>query len=81
MNWDGVFETADGVPLSYSVVVGTKPGVTDILDLNYTSGDMINVEIPRSTIITPNPTEVFIQITCIYATGLRTTYLTIFKME
>ncbi|XP_053399195.1 uncharacterized protein LOC123556900 isoform X2 [Mercenaria mercenaria] len=80
VNWAGVFKTIEGVPLSYSLIIGSRRGYTDILDMNYITSTKYDIFIPDSTIITPNLKEVFFRIVCIYATGLRTIYDTTYNM-
>jgi hypothetical protein len=80
LSWTNVFDAIDDVPFTFSLTIGTMKGYTDILDINYISDDNIDVPIPRSTIITPIVKEVFVSIDCIYETGLRATYSTIYKL-
>lgn len=83
MDWSEVFGTEPDVPvpLSYSVMIGTRPGYTDIFDLSYTSAHSFDLKIPESTIITPNLKELCIQVICVYATGRRNEYATTFDIE
>jgi len=76
LDWGGVFNHLPDVPVAYSVVVGTLDGYTDVLDLSYTSGHTHHVIIPTVTLLTSNPTELFIQVTCTDVTGLSTVYKT-----
>ncbi|XP_053390270.1 uncharacterized protein LOC128553173 [Mercenaria mercenaria] len=80
VNWADVFQIFEGVPLSYSLVIGSRRGYTDILDMNYITSTKYDVYIPDSTIITSNIKEVIVRIVCIYGTGLRTIYDTSYKM-
>lgn len=81
LDWREVFRTEQDVPLSYSVMIGTRPGYTDILDLSYTKAHSFDLIIPESTIITPNLKELCIRVICVYATGLRNEYATTFVIE
>ena len=80
LDWGGVFNLLPDVPVAYSVVVGTLDGYTDVLDLSYTSGHTHHVIIPTETLITTNPTELFIKVTCIDLIGLSTVYETSYKL-
>jgi len=80
LDWSGVFNHLPDVPVAYSVVVGTLDGYTDVLDLSYTSGHMRDVIIPTDTLLTLNPTELFIKVTCTDITGLSTMYETTYKL-
>jgi len=80
LDWGGVFNHLPDVPVAYSVVVGTLDGSTDVLDLSYTSGFSHVVTVPMTTLLTPNPTELFIKITCTDGTGLATVYATTYKI-
>ncbi|XP_053382169.1 uncharacterized protein LOC128549491 isoform X2 [Mercenaria mercenaria] len=80
VSWADVFQSVEGMPLSYSLMIGTRKGYADVLDMNYITSMEYDVSVPDSTIITPNLKEVFVRITCIYATGLRASYYTNYKM-
>jgi len=80
LDWGGVFNHLPGVPVAYSVVVGTLDGYTDVLDLRYTSGHAHDVIVPTETLLTPTPTELFIKVRCTAVTGLSTVYETTFKL-
>jgi hypothetical protein len=76
IDWSGLFRSTDGLEATFDVLVGTRLGYADVIELKkiYVTRHIINV--PRSTIITPNVSELFIAITCTYNTGLYTMYIT-----
>jgi len=80
LDWGSVFNHLPDVPVAYSVVVGTLDGYTDVLDISYTSGHTHDVIVPTETLLTPNPTELFIKVRCTAVTGLSTVYETTFKL-
>ena len=80
LDWGSVFSYLPDVPVVYSAVVGTQDGYTDVLDLDYSSGHKHEITIPSQTLLTSNPTELFIKITCTDITGLSTVYQTTYKL-
>jgi len=80
LDWGGVFNHLPDVPLAYSVVVGTLDGYTDVLDLSYTSGHTHDVIVPTETLLTPNPTKLFIKVRCTDVIGLSTVYETTYTI-
>ena len=80
LDWGGVINHLPDVPVAYSVVVGTLDGYTDVLDLSYTSGHTHDVIVPTETLLTPNPTELFVKVTCTDVTGLSTLFETTYKL-
>jgi len=80
LDWKGVFNYLPNVPVAYSVVVGTFDGYTDVLDISYTSGHTHDIIVPTETLLTPNPSKLFIKITCTEVTGLATVYATTYTL-
>jgi len=80
LDWGGVFNHLPDVPVAYSVVVGTLDGYTDVLDLSFTSGHTHDVIVPTETLLTPNPTNLFIKVTCTDINGLATVYATTYTL-
>jgi len=80
LDWGDAFHLTQDVPVAYSVVIGTLNGYSDVLDLDYTSGHEYDVSIPSETLMTANPTELFIKIKCIDVTGLSTVLETVYKL-
>lgn len=77
LNWLDVFSLVSGVPMYYSLVVGTRRGYTDVADLRLMQAHTYDVNVPESTIISQNVAELFISISCIYTTGRFSVYETI----
>ncbi|KAH3708717.1 hypothetical protein DPMN_068176 [Dreissena polymorpha] len=69
-----------GVPIHYSLVVGSRDGFSDIADVSYTRDHVYDVIVPSSTLDSPNLNELYIKVTCTYSTGLFTTYSTSYKL-
>ncbi|WAR31804.1 hypothetical protein MAR_034346 [Mya arenaria] len=80
IDWEQAFDTLPKIPVVYSLVVGSKDGFTDILDLSYYTGNTYDIVAPSSTIISPKISELFFSITCTYPTGISSVYRTIFTM-
>ncbi|XP_052788827.1 uncharacterized protein LOC128223594 [Mya arenaria] len=68
IDWEQAFDTLPEIPVVYSLVVGSKDGFTDILDLSYYTGHTYDVVAPSYTIISPKISELFFTITCSYPT-------------
>ncbi|WAR31796.1 hypothetical protein MAR_034338, partial [Mya arenaria] len=80
IDWEQAFETLPEIPVVYSLVVGSKEGFTDILDISYYTGHTYDIVAPSSTLISPKITELFFTITCAYPTGISSVYRTIFTV-
>ncbi|WAR31807.1 hypothetical protein MAR_034349, partial [Mya arenaria] len=80
IDWEQAFDTLPEIPVLYSLVVGSKEGFTDILDISYYTGHTYDIVAPSSTLISPKISELFFTITCAYPTGISSVYRTIFTM-
>ncbi|XP_052789886.1 uncharacterized protein LOC128224179 [Mya arenaria] len=80
IDWEQAFDTLPEIPVVYSLVVGSREGFTDILDIAYYSGHTYDIVAPSSTLISPKITELFFTITCTYPTGMSSVYRTIFTL-
>ncbi|WAR31817.1 hypothetical protein MAR_034359 [Mya arenaria] len=74
------FDTLPEIPVVYSLVVGSREGFTDILDINYYTGNTYDIVASSSTLISPKITELFFTITCTYPTRMSSVYKTIFTL-
>ncbi|WAQ98195.1 hypothetical protein MAR_022568, partial [Mya arenaria] len=59
IDWKPAFFTIPDFPVVYSLIVGSRKGFTDILDINYYTGHTYDIAAPSSTLISPNITELF----------------------
>ncbi|WAR31701.1 hypothetical protein MAR_034243 [Mya arenaria] len=80
IDWEQAFDTLPEIPVVFSLVVGSKEGFTDILDISYYTGHTYDIVAPSSTLISPKISELFFTITCAYPTGISSVYRTIFTM-
>ena len=64
----------------YSVIVGTKEGYSDILDVTFMTSTELQVDILDKANDGTDVNEIYITITCTYPTGLMTTYKTTYKI-
>ncbi|KAL4219902.1 hypothetical protein ACF0H5_020314 [Mactra antiquata] len=80
IDWSNAFNLIDDLGATFDVAVGTRPGFTDILELNRVELDKYTFEMPNSTIITPDISELFFTITCTYSTGSYSVYKSNYKM-
>ncbi|KAH3708873.1 uncharacterized protein LOC127857111 [Dreissena polymorpha] len=80
LDWGNVFNTISGIPHQYSLVVGSRDGFSDIVDVSYTRYHLYDVIVPTSTLVSPDITELCVKITCTFNTGLFSIYSTTFKV-
>ncbi|XP_053381647.1 uncharacterized protein LOC123555884 isoform X2 [Mercenaria mercenaria] len=80
LDWSDVFRLSDGISVTYDVMIGSKLGFSDILELKSIEVNQYDVTVPKTTIITPNVQELFISISCTYSTGLFTQYKFSYKL-
>ncbi|XP_052220285.1 uncharacterized protein LOC127837360 isoform X3 [Dreissena polymorpha] len=80
LNWENVFNRIPGVPVHYSLIIGSRDGFSDIADVNYTRNHVYDVIVPSSTLVSSNLNELYIKVSCTYSTGMYTTYSTSYKL-
>ena len=68
-----------GVYVSYSVLIGSRPGYNDIEDVTNIRALEHDVIVPSYSILTPTVNEYFVEIKCSYITGHFEVYKTSYK--
>ncbi|KAH3708854.1 hypothetical protein DPMN_068313 [Dreissena polymorpha] len=80
LDWNNVFNIISGIPHHYSLVVGSRDGFSDVVDVSYTRDHLYDVSVPASTLVSSDLNELFVKITCTYNTGLFSIYSTTYKV-
>ena len=80
LDWSGVVNLNKHANVSYILVIGTKNGYTDVIDNLHTTDTSFSFTIPGSTLVSPRIAEIFLELTCVYATGISTVYRTSYKL-
>lgn len=79
LNWQHVFATNKMIPIHYYITVGSTDGLCDITEGLSLTDTTRTFRIPQSTLVSENIQEVYISISAVYFTGMRTNYKTTFK--
>ena len=80
LDWSTVFNLNKFANASYILVTGTQNGYTDVIDNLHTTDTSFSFTIPGSTLVNPRITEIFLELTCSYATGMSSVYRTNYKL-
>ena len=79
--WENVFEVNPKVPTTFDLIVGSEDGYGDIVDKLGMTSYIHTFPVPKSSFITENIQELFITVTAVYATGMKSVYKTSYKLD
>ena len=75
-----MFEDNTQIPTTYNLIVGSQDGYGDIVEELGMTSVSHSFHVPITSIITEDIQELFITVTAVYATGMKSEYKTSYKL-
>ena len=81
VDWKNVFEVNAEIPTTFDLIVGSEEGYSDIVEKQGMAISTHTFLVPKTSIITENIQELFITVTSVNPTGLKSAYKTTYKLS
>ena len=76
-----MFEVHPEIPTTFDLIVGSEDGYGDIVEQLGMTSYTHTFPVPKTSIITENIQELFITVTAMYTTGMKSAYKTTYKLS